>query len=80
MSRIRELTGKGRQLFHNVHHANNKTIIVLLRTYKFRVPPHGLRPGEQAGGLDTWLLKTADTKLSQRALKVKRELVKKQAA
>jgi len=31
---------------------------------------------EHNGGLDNWLLKTADTKLSARALKVKRELKK----
>ncbi len=94
MSRICELTGKGRQIGHNVSHANNKTKRVFLpnlqnvtllsdaleRSYKFRVSTHGLRSVEHVGGLDNWLLKTADTKLSQRALKVKRELVKKQAA
>ena len=52
----------------------------LERSYKFRVSTHGLRSVEHVGGLDNWLLKNADTKLSQRALKVKRELVKKQAA
>ena len=94
MSRICELTGKGRQIGHNVSHANNKTKRVFLpnlqnvtllsdaleRSYKFRVSTHGLRSVEHVGGLDNWLLKTADTKLSQRALKVKRELVKKPAA
>ena len=90
MSRICELTGKGRQVGHNVSHANNKTKRVFLpnlqnvtlmsekldRSFKFRVSAHGLRSVEHNGGLDNWLLKTADDKLSPAALKVKRELAK----
>ena len=90
MSRICELTGKGRQVGHNVSHANNKTKKVFLpnlqnvtllsekldRSFKFRVSTHGLRSVEHNGGLDAWLLKTSDEKLSARALKVKRELRK----
>ena len=41
---------------------------------------HGLRSVEHNGGLDNWLLKTKDEKLSARALKVKRELKKAAAA
>jgi len=94
MSRICELTGKGRLVGHNVSHANNKTKRVFLpnlqnvtllsesleRSFKFRVSTHGLRSVEHVGGLDNWLLKTSDGKLSPRALKVKRDLKKKQAA
>ena len=94
MSRICELTGKGRQVGHNVSHANNKTKKVFLpnlqnvtlisekldRSFKFRVSTHGLRSVEHNGGLDNWLMKTSDTKLSDRALKVKRELKKANAA
>ena len=90
MSRICELTGKGRQVGHNVSHANNKTKRVFLpnlqnvtllsekldRSFKFRVSTHGLRSVEHNGGLDNWLLKTSDDKLSASALKVKRELKK----
>ena len=90
MSRICELTGKGRQVGHNVSHANNKTKKVFLpnlqpvtllsekldRSFKFRVSTHGLRSVEHNGGLDNWLLKTSDEKLSANALKVKRELKK----
>ncbi len=90
MSRICELTGKGRQVGHNVSHANNKTKKVFLpnlqnvtllsekldRSFKFRVSTHGLRSVEHNGGLDNWLMKTRDEKLSTRALKVKRELKK----
>jgi large subunit ribosomal protein L28 len=94
MSRICELTGKGRQVGHNVSHANNKTKRVFLpnlqnvtlmsealdRSFKFRVSANGLRSVEHVGGLDNWLTKTSETKLSTAAQKVKRELAKKAAA
>jgi large subunit ribosomal protein L28 len=90
MSRICELTGKGRLVGNNVSHANNKTKRVFLpnlqnvtlmseklgRSFKFRVSTQGLRSVEHNGGLDNWLLKTKDEKLSSNALKVKRELKK----
>ena len=41
-----------------------------------RVSTNGLRSVEHNGGLDNWLLKTKDEKLSARAIKVKRELKK----
>ncbi len=94
MSRICELTGKGRQTGCNVSHANNRTKRVFLpnlqnvtlmsealdRSFKFRVSTQGLRSVEHNGGLDNWLLKTSDDKLSARAQKVKRELKKQQKA
>jgi large subunit ribosomal protein L28 len=90
MSRICELTGRSRQTGHNVSHANNKTKRVFLpnlqnvtllsealdRSIKLRVSAHGLRSVEHVGGLDNWLRKAADDKLSPRALKLKRELAK----
>jgi len=94
MSRICELTGKGRQVGNNVSHANNKTKRTFLpnlqnvtlmsetlgASVRLRVSTHGLRSVEHNGGLDNWLLKTADADLSQRARKLKREIAKKQAA
>jgi len=94
MSRICELTGKGRQVGNNVSHANNKTKRVFLpnlqhvtllsetldRGFKFRVSTNGLRSVEHVGGLDKWLLKTKDDKLSPNAQKVKREIAKAQKA
>jgi len=93
MSRICELTGKGRMVGNNVSHANNKTKRVFLpnlqnvtllsdsleRAFKFRVSTSGLRSVEHVGGLDNWLLKTSDDKLSSNARKVKKELKKVQA-
>ena len=94
MSRICELTGKGRMVGNNVSHANNRTKKTFLpnlqnvtlmsealeRSFKFRVSTTGLRSVEHVGGLDNWLTKTADDKLSANARKVKREIASKQAA
>ena len=93
MSRICELTGKGRQVGHNVSHANNKTKRTFLpnlqnvtllsdalgRGVKLRVSTHGLRTVEHNGGLDNWLLKARTEQLSDSARKVKKEVEKKLA-
>lgn len=93
MSRICELTGKGRQVGHNVSHANNKTKRTFLpnlqnvtllsdalgKGVKMRVSTHGLRTVEHNGGLDNWLLKAGDDQLSTSARKVKKEVAKKLA-
>src|SRR3546814_6733154 len=74
MSRICEVTGKGRQVGHNVSHANNKTKRTFLpnlqnvtlmsealgRSIRLRVSTNGIRSDEQVGGLDNWLLNSAD--------------------
>ncbi len=93
MSRICELTGKGRLVGNNVSHANNKTKRTFLpnlqnvtlisdsleKSVKLRVSTHGLRSVEHNGGLDNWLAKTADDKLSLKARRLKRDVVKKRA-
>jgi large subunit ribosomal protein L28 len=94
MSRICELTGKGRQVGHNVSHANNKTKRTFLpnlqnvtllseslgKGVSLRVSTHGLRSVEHVGGLDNWLTKTTDEKLSLKARRLKREIAKKASA
>jgi large subunit ribosomal protein L28 len=91
MSRICELTGKGRQVGNNVSHANNKTKRTFLpnlqnvtlmsdalgTSVKLRVSTHGLRSVEHVGGLDNWLVKTSDDDLSLRARRLKRDVKKK---
>jgi large subunit ribosomal protein L28 len=91
MSRICELTGKGRQVGHNVSHANNKTKRTFLPNLqnvtlmsealgtgvKLRVSTNGLRSVEHVGGLDNWLTKTSEDKLSLKARRLKREIAKK---
>jgi large subunit ribosomal protein L28 len=93
MSRVCELTGKGRQIGHNVSHANNKTKRTYLpnlqnvtlmsealgRSVRLRVSTHGLRSVEHVGGLDNWLLKTSDDDLSLKARRLKRDVAKKVA-
>jgi large subunit ribosomal protein L28 len=93
MSRICELTGKGRLVGNNVSHANNKTKRTFLpnlqnvtlisdtlaRGVKLRVSMAGLRSVEHVGGLDNWLIKTGDDKLSLKVRRLKREIAKKQA-
>ena len=93
MSRVCELTAKGRQVGHNVSHANNKTKRVFLpnlqnvtlmsdvlgRSVRLRVSTNGLRSVEHVGGLDNWLIKTRAEKLSDRARRLKREIKKKLA-
>ena len=90
MSRICELTGKGRQVGHNVSHANNKTKRTFLpnlqnvtlisdslgKSIRLRVSTHGLRSVEHNGGLDNWLVKASETELSLRARRLKREVQK----
>ena len=76
---------------HNVSHANNKTKRTFLpnlqnvtllsdalgQGVKLRVSTHGLRSVEHVGGLDNWLAKTSDDKLSAKVRKLKREIAKK---
>jgi large subunit ribosomal protein L28 len=94
MSRICELTGKGRMVGNNVSHANNKTKRTFLpnlqnvtlmsdtmgESVKLRVSTHGLRSVEHVGGLDNWLAKTSEDKLSLKARRLKRAIAKKAVA
>ncbi|WP_439532202.1 50S ribosomal protein L28 [Polymorphobacter sp.] len=91
MSRVCELTAKGRMVGNNVSHANNKTKRTFLpnlqnvtlisdalgRSVRLRVSTNGLRSVEHVGGLDNWLIKTKADLLSTRAQKLKREIAKK---
>ncbi|GAA0597802.1 50S ribosomal protein L28 [Paenochrobactrum sp. BZR 588] len=93
MSRACELTGKAVQYGNNVSHANNKTRrrflpnlcnVTLMSdalgmSYRLRVSAHALRSVEHRGGLDSFLAKSDDKELSQRARLLKRQIAKKQA-
>ena len=90
MSRRCAVTGKGVQSGNNVSHANNKrrrrflpnmqsvTLIseALGRQVRLRLTTHGIRSVDHADGLDNWLLKTRDDRLSDDALKLKRQIRK----
>ncbi|ANB34130.1 large subunit ribosomal protein L28 [Rhodovulum sulfidophilum] len=93
MSRVCELTGKGPMTGNNVSHAHNKTrrrflpnlnevtLIsdVLGRSFKFRVSAAGLRTVDHRGGLDNFLAKASEAELSDKALKVKKDIEKARA-
>jgi large subunit ribosomal protein L28 len=59
--------------------AGGTTLIsdALGQSVKLRVSTSGLRSVEHVGGLDNWLLKTSDDKLSPKVRKLKREISKK---
>ena len=90
MSRVCELTGKGPMSGNNVSHANNKTRRRFLpnlnevslasdklgRSFSLRISAAALRSVDHRGGLDAYLIKAKDAELSDRALKIKRELAK----
>jgi len=94
MSRRCELTGKGVMVGNNVSHANNKTKRRFLpnlnevslasdalgRTFKFRISSAALRTVDHRGGLDAFMAKAKDADLSAKALKVKKDIEKAQAA
>jgi large subunit ribosomal protein L28 len=90
MTRRCELTGKLPLSGQLRSHAENKTKrkfrpnlcdVTLLsdalgRKVRLRVSAHALKSVEHRGGLDAFLLKAADEDLSERCLKLKRELKK----
>lgn len=93
MARRCELTGKDVMSGHKVSHSNRKTKRKFLpnltnvtlisdalgRAVKLRISTNALRTVEHRGGLDAFLAKSHDGELSRDALKVKREITKKQA-
>ena len=90
MARRCELTGKGVQAGNNVSHAHNKTRRRFLpnvqevrlmsdslgRSFGLKVTAAALRSVEHNGGLDNFLLKAKDEKLSLQARRVKRDIKK----
>jgi large subunit ribosomal protein L28 len=93
MSRVCELTGVRRQIGHKVSHSNIKTkrsfdpnlVNVTLasdslgRSFRFRVTAAALRSVDHVGGLDAFLVKSGEDTLSDRAVKIRREVKKKSA-
>ena len=89
MSRQCELSGKGVMTGNNVSHAKNRTRRRFLpnlcnvslaseklnQTVRFRVSAHALRSVEHVGGLDNFLIKAKDSKLSIKARKLKKRIV-----
>lgn len=94
MSRRCELTGKGVMVGNNVSHAKNRTRRRFLpnlndvtlqsealgRGFKLRISAAALRTVDHRGGLDAFLAKAKDGDLSEKALKIKKDISKVQAA
>ena len=94
MSRICELTGKGRQVGNNVSHANNKTRRRFLpnlqqatmqsealgRRVSLRLSTSAMRTIEKHGGLDAFLMQARNAELADEARQLKREIMAAQGA
>jgi large subunit ribosomal protein L28 len=94
MSRVCTITGKNVMVGNNVSHANNRTrrrflpnlqnmsllSDVLGMSISLRLSNHGLRTVEFKGGLDSFLLKTKNAKLTPEMKKLKKKILKKQKA
>jgi large subunit ribosomal protein L28 len=94
MARRCSVTGKGVLAGNNVSHANNKsrrrflpnlqatTLLsdVLGRPVKLRLSASTIRSIEHNGGLDGFLLKTANAKLTAEAQRIKRQIKRTTAA
>ncbi len=93
MSRRCELTGVGPMVGNNVSHSNTKTKRRFLPSLKatklqsealgqnftLRISNAALRTLDYKGGLDPFLVKASDEKLSARALKLKKQVKAKLA-
>ncbi len=94
MSRRCELTGVGPMVGHNVSHSNIKTKRRFLpalaetalhsealgQSFRLKISNAALRTLDFRGGLDAFLLKARDTGLSDRALKIKKQVKAKLAS
>ncbi len=94
MSRRCDITGKGVQTGNNVSHAHNKSRRRFLpnlqdtsllsdalgRVVKLKLSTRAIRSIEHNGGLDTYLLKTSNDKLTEEAVTLKRKVKKAMVA
>jgi large subunit ribosomal protein L28 len=94
MARRCAFTGKGVQSGNNVSHANNKTRRRFLpniqetalysdalgRMVRVKISTRAIRTVEHNGGLDAFLLGTADAKLEPEAVRLKKRIAKAAAA
>jgi large subunit ribosomal protein L28 len=93
MARRCMITGKGVQSGHNVSHANNKTkrtfrpnlqrasflSDALGHSVRLRLSTNAIRTIEHNGGIDSFLLGSADSKLGEEALRLKRRIERAKA-
>ncbi|MFY7962983.1 MAG: 50S ribosomal protein L28 [Elsteraceae bacterium] len=93
MARKCALTGKGVQSGNNVSHANNKSrrrylpnlqstdvLSDALGKVRLRLSTNAIRTLEHSGGLDAYLAKTSNLKLSPEIKKLKKTIARRAAA
>lgn len=94
MAKKCDILGTGVMSGNNVSHANNRTrrrflpnlqVVSLFsealnRVFKMKVCSKTLRSIEHNGGLDSYLEKTSNTKLTEEAKKIKKTIASKKAA
>ncbi|MCA9736278.1 MAG: 50S ribosomal protein L28 [Gemmatimonadetes bacterium] len=94
MARVCAVCGKRPSTGNKVSHANNKSRrrflpnlndVSLLsdalgQSFKLKISSAALRSVDHRGGLDAFLAKAKDDELSAKALKIKKEIAKVQAA
>jgi large subunit ribosomal protein L28 len=94
MSRVCELSGKGPMTGNTVSHAKNRnrrrflpnlndvTLLsdVLGQSFSLRISAAALRTVDHRGGFDAFLAKAKNDELSPKALKIKKDVEKAQAA
>lgn len=94
MSRVCELSGKGPMSGNTVSHAKNRnrrrflpnlndvTLLsdVLGQSFSLRISAAALRTVDHRGGFDAFLAKAKNDELSPKALKIKKDVEKAQAA
>ena len=94
MSKKCDISGKCPMSGNNVSHANNRTrrrflpnlhVVSLLseslgKIFKLKICSSTLRTIEHNGGLDAYLESTSNTKLSEEAKKIKKQVLKSKKA
>jgi len=89
MARVCELTGKRVMTGNNVSHAHNRTRRRFLpnlkaatlmsdalgRSFRMKVSAAALRSVDHRGGLDDFLLKADESKLSKRAVRIRKQVL-----
>ena len=89
MARVCELSGKKVMTGNNVSHANNKTKRRFLpnlqkitfisekleQAFQLKVASSTIRTVEKKGGLDEFLLNTSNSKLPNKARKIKKQIL-----
>ncbi|HEU0118653.1 MAG TPA: 50S ribosomal protein L28 [Alphaproteobacteria bacterium] len=93
MARVCSVSGKKPTFGNKVSHANNKSrrrwqpnlqmcsfpSEILGKPVSLRLTANGIRTVEHNGGIDSWLLGTRNSRLSEPALKIKKQITKAQA-